>query len=231
MASPPEIGPGEACELCGVAISGDHQHLVDLDSRSLLCSCRPCYLLFCSDGAGGHRYRAVPHRYLHSRDLRISEAQWDELQIPISIAFFFWNSDAGRMVAFYPSPAGATESLLPLEAWQRIAGENPPLRELAPDVEAILVRRREQTFEAFVVPIDRCYELVGRLRRSWKGFAGGDEAWAEIEAFFADLVARSAPAESCDGDSSAAERGADGAAARTAMTAPPRGDGAPLERA
>ena len=44
------------------------------------------------------------------------------------------------MTAFYPSPAGATESLLPLTAWEEIVRENPALREMQPDVEALLVR-------------------------------------------------------------------------------------------
>ena len=167
----------------GIAV--EHEHLVDLDTRTLPCVCRPCYLLFCSEGAGGRRYRAVPNRYLRARDRASSEAQWDELQLPISIAFFFWNSEAERMVAFYPSPAGAMESLLPLEPWRRIADENPIVRELVPDVEARAGRARRQSgFAAFVVPIDRCYELVGRLRRTWKGFDGGEEARAEIRMFF-----------------------------------------------
>ena len=36
------------------------------------------------------------------------------------MAFFFFNSSLGRMAAFYPSPAGATESLLPLATWEEI---------------------------------------------------------------------------------------------------------------
>ena len=27
--------------------------------------------------------------------------------------------------------------------------------------------------ECFIVPIDACYELVGHLRRLWRGFDGG----------------------------------------------------------
>ena len=30
---------------------------------------------------------------------------------------------AGRVIAFYPSPAGATESLLPLDAWNSLSPE------------------------------------------------------------------------------------------------------------
>jgi hypothetical protein len=47
--------------------------------------------------------------------------------------------------------------------------------------------------EAHVVPIDRCYELVGLLRTAWRGFDGGQEARAVLDAFFADLPARGAP--------------------------------------
>jgi hypothetical protein len=40
--------------------------------------------------------------------------------------------------------------------------------------------------------VDACYELVGRIRRHWTGFEGGEEAWLEIDAFFAGLPAREA---------------------------------------
>ena len=62
---------------------------------------------------------------------------------------------------------------------------NPLLASLAPDVEALLVRdvKRQNCFECYIVPIDACYELVGRIRRRWKGFDGGEEAWKEIDSF------------------------------------------------
>jgi hypothetical protein len=44
------------------------------------------------------------------------------------------------MVAFYPGPAGATESELPLPAWNRMVARDPRLAVLRPDVEALLVR-------------------------------------------------------------------------------------------
>ena len=52
-------------------------------------------------------------------------AQWDSLMVPISMAFFFRSTPDARVVAFYPSPAGATESLLPLETWKDIEAANP----------------------------------------------------------------------------------------------------------
>ncbi len=40
------------------------------------------------------------------------------------------------------------------------------------------------------MPIDACYELVGHLRRLWKGFDGGREAHDALDAFFARVRAR-----------------------------------------
>jgi Fe-S cluster biogenesis protein NfuA len=120
-------------------------------------------LVFTSEGAGGRRYRAVPDRYLAFTDFQLSPAQWDGLQIPVSVAFFFLNSSLERVAAFYPGPAGATESLLPLGTWDEVVDANPALATLAPDVEAFLVRADRATggAECFLVPIGR----VLRARR------------------------------------------------------------------
>lgn len=187
----PQAAPGERCEMCGEPIPEDHRHVVNVESRTLLCTCTACALLFTHEGAALGKYRAVPDRYLYDPSLSLSPAQWDALQIPVGLAFFFQNSQLGRWVAFYPSPGGATESLLDLGAWTEILDANPALASAAPDVEAILVRRVGEQFEGYLLPIDACYELVGRVRRSWKGFAGGEEAWREIEAFFTSVRARS----------------------------------------
>lgn len=182
--------PGERCDLCAEPVPEDHSHVVNLDSRAILCTCRACYLLFTHEGAAGGRYRAVPERYLHDPGFRLDDAQWDALQIPVRMAFFFRNSSLERTVAFYPSPAGATESLLPLAAWEEVVAANPALAGLAPDVEAVLVRRAGDGFECFLVPIDACYELVGLVRLHWRGFDGGEEAWRQIDGFFERLRER-----------------------------------------
>ena len=39
--------------------------------------------------------------------------------------------------------------------------------------------------EAYLVPIDVCYELVGQLRRLWRGFDGGREVRVALDEFFA----------------------------------------------
>ncbi len=187
-----KIRPGERCEFCGEGLADQHSHVVSVENRGLMCACRPCYLLFTNSAAAGGRYRAVPDRYVFLRDIQISSDQWDLLQIPVGIAFFFSNSEIKRTVAFYPSPAGATESLLPLEAWNELVASSSSIRSLAADVEALLVRRLPDGIgECFIVPIDMCYELVGRMRKSWKGFDGGQEAWADIESFFAMIRERS----------------------------------------
>jgi hypothetical protein len=189
----------ERCEMCAEDIGGQHQHVVDLVGRGLMCTCRPCYLLFTAEGAE-LRYRAVPDRYLSFPGFALAARQWDELEIPVGLAFFFTNSVQDRTVAFYPGPAGATESELPLGAWDRVVEANPALRLLAPDVEALIVRMPDPHSGdatgavSYLVPIDRCYELVGRLRMAWRGFDGGQEARALLDGFFADLAARSTPA-------------------------------------
>jgi hypothetical protein len=125
----------------------------------------------------------------------MTDAEWDGLLIPINLAFFFQNSANARVSALYPSPAGATESLLPLEAWSSIVQANPALKGLEPDVEALLVNRvglarGSAPAEYYVVPIDACYELVGLIRVHWRGLSGGTEVWKEIGNFFAGLRAR-----------------------------------------
>ena len=132
--------PGERCELCATPIPDDHDHVVDLEQRSLQCTCRGLLPVVHAGGAGGSRYRAVPDRFLSFPDFALSPGQWDSLQIPVSVAFFFLNSTTERVAAFYPGPAGATESLLSFDTWDEVVAANPGLAALLPDVEAFLVR-------------------------------------------------------------------------------------------
>ena len=188
----PPVRVGERCDICSEPILDEHDHLVDRTARNLLCACRGCYLLFTPEGSGGARYRAVPDRYLAFPDHGLSAEQWEALQIPVSVAFFFVNSSLGRVAAFYPGPAGATESLLSLETWAELTVANPALATMEADVEALLVRAEPNRggAECFLVPIDACYELVGQLRRLWRGFDGGREAHDELDAFFDRVRAR-----------------------------------------
>ncbi|MGH3439545.1 MAG: DUF5947 family protein [Sciscionella sp.] len=198
-----DVGPQApavpCCEMCGEPLGSTHGHIVDIENRSILCGCRACYLLFTSDGSGGHRFAAIPERYRHDPHFAMDQSTWDSIGIPVRMAFFFHNSQLGTMAAFYPSPAGATESLLPLEEWQQVVADNPEFAETAPDVEAMLVNRTDDGFECFGVPIDACYRLVGLVKLNWRGFDGGSEAWQRIDGFFDELRQRSKTVGGHDG--------------------------------
>jgi hypothetical protein len=183
--------PGERCDYCAEPVPPEHGHLIDLQARRIMCSCRPCYLVFQPSGAAQGRYKTVPTRYHEIAGFDLADAAWDQLGIPIGLAFFFYNSVEARTVALYPGPAGATESQLDLAAWNAIAAEHPVLATLEPDVEAIVVLRRHGVSRCFIVPIDAAYKLVGIIRTTWKGFDGGEEAWNRIDAFFDDVHERS----------------------------------------
>ena len=175
----------ERCELCGSAIAHEHPHLFNPTSHQLVCACQACSLLFWEHGET--KYKRVPRRVRFLRDFLISDGQWDSLLIPIGLAFFVKRSIEDRVVALYPSPAGPTESLLPLETWMDLVAENPVLETMEADVEALLANRLDRTGEYFLTPIDKCYELVGLIRGSWRGLSGGTEVWERIRTFFTEL--------------------------------------------
>ncbi|MFE6752696.1 DUF5947 family protein [Streptomyces sp. NPDC057684] len=192
----PRTSLPEVCELCGAPIDdGNHRHMVDTENRSLACACTPCAMLFEQSGAGGGRFRTVPDRYLADPDHRLDPSVWELLQIPVSVAFFFRNASLDRLVALYPSPAGATESELDPSTWQTALGNSRLAELLEPDVEALLLRRVEERTECYLVPVDICYELVGRMRMLWQGFDGGAEARADLTAFFDHIAQRAGTPE------------------------------------
>jgi hypothetical protein len=190
----------ERCEMCHEVLGERHGHVVDLEKRSLACTCRACYLLFTHSGAAGGRYRSVLERVSYDPDRPLTGEDWNELQIPVAMAFFFYNSALGRVVAGYPSPGGVTECELDLAAWDRLAAAYPLLGALAPDVEAIFINRTGDGNETFLIPIDECYALVGELRRLWQGFDGGEEARTALATFLDSLRQRAIALEPQDSD-------------------------------
>ncbi|HYZ54060.1 MAG TPA: DUF5947 family protein [Streptosporangiaceae bacterium] len=181
----------EKCEMCGTPIPAEHGHVADMEQSSLLCTCRACYLLFTRSQAG--RYRAVPDRYACDPAHPMSTGEWEELEIPVGLAFFLRRSGRDEVAGFYPSPAGATECRLDLAAWDRISAAHPLLRAMEPDVEAALICRTDDGIEHFLVPIDACYELAGRMRLYWRGFDGGAEARQSIDDFLGNVRSRARP--------------------------------------
>jgi len=166
-----QLPSAQRCEMCGEAVGDDHRHVVDLGRQRLLCTCQGCGLLFSAEGSGGGRYRVVPDRYVEVATGPQVLALWEALEVPMGVVFFVTSSRTGRVSAFYPGPAGATESLLELGPWQEALGEVPAAAGAAPDVEALLVRVDAGRGEAecFIVPVDACYELAGRLSPALAG--------------------------------------------------------------
>lgn len=193
-ASSPAAEELERCEMCAAPVPSVHGHVADLNGASLLCACRPCYLLFTQRSAGGGRFLAVPDRYLVDPERVMTPAEWDQLEIPVGLAFFLRTSrDGGGLTGFYPSPAGVTECRLDLQLWSRLVADYPLLKAPVDDVEAALISRLGDSVACYVVPIDACYELAGRMRLHWRGFDGGAEARASIEDFLADVQRRARP--------------------------------------
>jgi len=192
----------ECCEMCSKELSSEHQHLIEPAARKIVCACDACAILF--SGQSATKYKRVPRRIRSLPRFQMTEAQWDGLMIPIEMAFFFKSGNPGRVNAFYPGPAGATESLLSLEMWSEIESENPQLQQMESEVEALLANRvgvgRGVAAQYYIVPIDECYKLVGLIRLHWHGLSGGTEVWREVGKFFASLNEK---AESSTGKSDA----------------------------
>jgi len=186
--------PVERCELCNAPLPTEHQHLIEPANRKLSCACEACALLFSNHGE--KKYKRVPRRVRFLPDFQLSDSQWDGLMMPINMAFFFRSTPQGRVIALYPSPAGATESLLALDTWEEIVQNNPVLEQMESDVEALLVNRIGHSRgysspEYYLVPIDECYKLVGLIRGRWQGLSGGADVWKGIAEFFVGLKAKS----------------------------------------
>jgi hypothetical protein len=190
---------GERCELCGAPIEAAHRHVLDLDRRQVLCSCRPCSLLFDRRAAARGRLRRVPDRPRALAGFALDPATWAALDIPVDIAWFVraqspvgggqdpLGSGGPGVRAYYPSPLGPTESQLKLSAWSDLQAANPALAAMAPEVEALLVNRTEHHPGVWVAPITDCYRLVALMRTGWTGFSGGGAIWAQLDRFFDEL--------------------------------------------
>lgn len=186
----------ETCEMCSHEMTAEHAHLLETVSRKLICACEACAILF--SGNQNLKFKRVPRDVRFLSDFRLTDAQWDSLMIPIEMAFLFYSTPHGKVMAYYPSPAGPTESLLSLDTWNDVVQENEILNELRSDVEALLVNRvgaaRGVKPEYYAVPIDECYKLVGLIRMHWRGLSGGTEVWREVGNFFKELKVKSGAA-------------------------------------
>ncbi|HLI60049.1 MAG TPA: DUF5947 family protein [Solirubrobacteraceae bacterium] len=183
--------PQERCDLCTTKIPDDHRHLIQLEERRIVCACEACWALHSGDA----EYRPTGTRTLWLERFRCDEETWGRFQIPIALAFFMRSSITGGVVAFYPSPAGATESELSLEAWDALVALNPVLAELDPDGEALVVNRLSDPHQHVIAPIDDCYALVGLIKTRWEGISGGDALTEAVPAFLESMRARALVAQ------------------------------------
>ena len=181
------------CELCVSGLSNDHRHLLHLDERRILCVCETCW----SMRSGDPEYRPCGSRTLWLDDFVMPDDVWAAFDMPTGLAFLMRSSVSGTVIALYPSPAGATECELPLDAWERLVARNPILERLEPDAEALVVNRLKKAGgggggQHLLVPIDQCYKLVGAIKESWEGISGGDAVENSVRAFFAAMHERAA---------------------------------------
>jgi hypothetical protein len=172
------------CELCGATIGDSHAHVVELAAHTLRCACGACAILFRDPGAGGGRYRTVPRRVV--RVIDADQIDWTPLEIPVRLAFVVRRE---RWVALYPSPAGPVEAELSSRAVDSLTALMPDTQ-LEAEVEALLLQRSaEGHTRGILVPLDAAYDLIGLVRRHWRGFDGGDTR-ASIETWISRLEAK-----------------------------------------
>lgn len=184
-----EAAPG--CELCGAALGDRHGHVVEIGKPGVQCVCTGCAILF-REAHAESRFRTVPDRIVADPAFSMTARRWGELGIPVTMAFVRRDSTRAKPVVAYPGPAGVVEAELEPAAWRSILEATILAEELEPDVEALLVHgdRFTPTLACHLVPITTVYELSGRLRSSWRGFSGGDEAEAVLAELRTDLEAK-----------------------------------------
>ncbi len=182
QAPPVAVEEEPQCELCPITIPSGHKHLLHLDERRILCVCSTCW----ATRSGDAELRPVGNRTARLDGFALTDEQWAAFQLPIGLAFLMISTVTGSVVALYPSPAGATESELDLEAWAEVCAANPAL-ELEPDVEALVVNRMSEPHQHVIAPIDKAYGLVGVVKSSWEGISGGSAVEPAVRAYLDDL--------------------------------------------
>jgi Family of unknown function (DUF5947) len=182
----PARPPVERCDLCGTTVPDDHRHLLQLEERRIDCACEACWALH----SGDPEYRPTGMRTIWLEPFDCDAEMWGRFRIPIGLAFFMRSTVSDSVIAFYPSPAGATESELELDAWEELVRRNPVVAELDADAEGLIANRLSEPPQYVIAPIDECYRLVGLVKARWEGISGGDALKQAVPEFFATLRAR-----------------------------------------
>jgi len=182
--------PLERCDLCGETLPDLHRHVWDRGERTLHCACRACELLFDHGATGTESFRLVPQDCKALEDFDLDDLGWHALGIPVDVAYFVRRTGSLRVTAFYPSPAGAVESLLPLDAWEAVEQANSAVAAMEPDVRALLVRKNGERREGWIVGIDVCYRLIATLRGATPGTYAAQAMHVRLDRFFDELRER-----------------------------------------
>lgn len=173
-----------ACEFCAEPLLEPHEHVVDLESGTLSCSCIACAFLF---ERPGQYLRRLPRdaRFLPGFDLQ--PMTWASLLIPVNLAFITVHPANGTVEACYPSAGGVVAAPLDRDLWDGIVAAHAPLAAIEPGLQALLINRLERPHELFIAPVDQCYRLAGLVRSAWSGFSGGPEVRKRVHDFCAGL--------------------------------------------
>jgi hypothetical protein len=94
---------------------------------------------------------------------------------------------SGGVVAFYPSPAGATESEIDASVFDELCERNPRVKELDVDSEVLIVDRLTEGMRSAIAPTDQAYKLVGLVKVNWQGISGGPALAGAVDGFFEEL--------------------------------------------
>lgn len=179
----PATKTDEICDLCELPIPPKHRHLLHLEERRIVCVCGTCWAI----RSGDAEYRPTGNRTVWLEDFNLPGDLWASFQVPIGLCFFFNSGSVNSVIGMYPSPAGATECELYLEAWEELKELNPVLEGLETDIEALMINRLSDPPQYAIAPTDRAYELVGIVKAKWEGISGGPELKKAVEAYFDDL--------------------------------------------
>lgn len=176
----------DLCEGCDGVLALSHHHVVDVQGH-LRCVCAACAARLPSSEPA--RFRAVGTRVLSDPRLQVDAAEWEAIGVPLPFGFVTYHTPTHRWVARAPTPTGPLERVVDPQGWLSLAGRTPLVAQIRPDVEALLVGGRP-TPQAWLAPIDACYELQGYVRRHWRG-AQGAAGWLVLDTFFDRLRATS----------------------------------------
>ena len=141
----------EHCDLCSEPIPPEHRHLLDLETRELRCACRraACCSTARAPAAGttpGPRPAAAAGR------LRARRRAWEELRIPVDMAFFFHRARGRARRRLLPGADGRDRVAARAARLGGDRGRQPRARGMEPDVEALLVNRARGARDSWLVP-------------------------------------------------------------------------------